>query len=223
MIRMASHDLRNPLGRILGYASLILDTPDDPVPPQPRRFISTIMESAERMNDIITGILDLELSRTGTVNHEPIDLPQIVRRVIEQHRAGMNARHQIFTADIQDLSGKVSGNNRQMTQAIANLLSNAVKYTPNEGHIALRLYQTEGATVRLEIEDTGYGISEEAQKKLFTEFYRVRTPATANIPGTGLGLSLVKSVIMSHKGRVWVKSREGVGSTFFVELPLMKD
>jgi len=101
-----------------------------------------------------------------------------------------------------------------------NLLGNAIKYTPDEGRISLILSQDE-TCVHIQVTDSGYGIPKKAQDKLFSEFYRVRTQATADIPGTGLGLSLVKSVIDLHGGDIRVESEEGEGSTFFVELPLL--
>ncbi len=223
MIRMASHDLRNPLARILGYADLVQQINRDILPEQTVRFLDSIKSAAEQMNEIIGGILDLELARTGGVKYLPLDPREVVQEAIQHHKADISRRKQTFNVEIADISVQVSGNYRQLTQSVTNLLGNAVKYTPDEGHINLRLYQPDSALIRLEIEDTGYGISEEAQKQLFTEFYRVRTAITADIPGTGLGLSLVKSVIDSHNGRVWVKSKEGTGSTFFVELPVIKD
>jgi len=222
MIRMASHDLRNPLARILGYADLILEIERGNLPEQSTRFLGSIKGAAEQMNDIIGGILDLEMARTGGIKHDPLDIREVVGEAIQHHKGDMARRQQIFNAEIAEPIAPVNGNYRQLTQAVTNLVGNAVKYTPDEGRITLRMYQPSEALIRLEIEDTGYGISEEAQKKLFTEFYRVRTLVTADIPGTGLGLSLVKSVIDSHNGRVWVKSQEGKGSTFFVELPAIK-
>ena len=86
--------------------------------------------------------------------------------------------------------------------------------------MSVRLFQSDDQHLRLEVQDTGYGIPEESQAKLFSEFYRVRTADTESIPGTGLGLSLVKSVVEGIHGRVWVQSKQGLGSTFFVELPV---
>jgi signal transduction histidine kinase len=99
------------------------------------------------------------------------------------------------------------------------LIGNAIKYTPDGGGIHVRALAVEKA-VRFEVQDSGYGIPAEMQSNLFKEFYRAKTDATANIPGTGLGLSLVKSVIDAHSGRIGVASEEGKGSTFFFELPV---
>jgi two-component system, OmpR family, phosphate regulon sensor histidine kinase PhoR len=103
-------------------------------------------------------------------------------------------------------------------QALSNLISNASKYTPNGGLITVRL-TTNNENIRIDIQDTGYGIPTEALDKLFTEFYRVKTAQTEDIAGTGLGLSLVKSVIENHGGTIIVTSIEGVGSTFTLLMP----
>ena len=115
----------------------------------------------------------------------------------------------------------MNGNFNQLVQAVSNIVGNAIKYTPEGGRIHVRMFATAEQTIRLEVQDTGYGMPKEALAKLFTDFYRVRTQATAHISGTGLGLSLVKSVVVAHEGKIWVESEEGVGSTFTIELPTL--
>ncbi len=106
----------------------------------------------------------------------------------------------------------------QLRQAIANLIGNAVKYTPDEGRVDVRFAQG-GQRLHFSVRDTGYGISPERQARLFERFYRAREPGTDHIPGTGLGLSLVKTVIERHGGQVWFESEVGAGSTFGFWLP----
>jgi two-component system sensor histidine kinase VicK len=106
-----------------------------------------------------------------------------------------------------------------LRQAFVNLINNAIKYTPENGMIHVRLMQ-DGARVRFEVQDNGFGISKEKQGKLYQRFYRAREPQTEHITGTGLGLSLVKTVVERHGGEVWVKSELGVGSTFGFWLPI---
>jgi two-component system, OmpR family, clock-associated histidine kinase SasA len=107
-----------------------------------------------------------------------------------------------------------------LRQAVTNFVNNSIKYTPDEGHIEVRL-STDQTRIMFEVEDNGYGISEERQGRLFQRFYRAREDATEHIPGTGLGLSLVKTVIERHGGKVWVRSALGKGSTFGFSLPLL--
>lgn len=221
MIRMASHDLKNPLTRVLLYADLALNVSG--LPEKSRHAIQHITRGAQEMKRIITDILDLEQLRSEAVQRAPVDMREVIDEVIEQHQVNMTTKRQIFTADIRPELLPVFGNRRHLIQMSTNLLGNAVKYTPDEGRITLRLYQIDTQLLRLEIEDTGYGIPVEDQKKLFTEFYRVRTRATAHITGTGLGLSLAKTVADAHGGRIWVQSEEAHGSTFFVELPTLQE
>ena len=220
MIRMASHDLKNPLGRIIGYGELIeeiIDSGEDAE--QMRLFLQRIITSAEEMNDIITEILDLEHIRAGLIDREPLDMANVVRYVAERHQPDADSKQQTLTVNLPDSAPMVNGDFNHMVQAASNLVGNAIKYTPNNGHVTIRLACDNGQ-VKLSVADNGYGMPEEALDMLFTEFYRVRTEETKHIKGTGLGLSLVKSVIEAHEGRIWVESEEGIGSTFYVELPI---
>ncbi len=222
LIRMASHDLKNPLSHVMGYAGLLLDMRDSEnrLSEQNHRFVSSIMHAAEIMQQIINDILSLEQLRSEVVQYDSVDLCGLVSLVVADHQLEANSRHQSLTVEIQDDIPTIRGNQSHITQAVINLVNNAIKYTPDKGEIIVRLLKTNNHQVRLEVEDTGYGIPEESQPKLFTEFYRVKTAETEGISGTGLGLSLVKSIIEAHHGRVWFRSQQGVGSTFFVELPI---
>lgn len=222
MIRMASHDLKNPLGRVVGYSEMIIDMDEGNLDDRSKLFLNRILQSAEEMKGIINEILDLEHVKSGQVTLEPMSMTNIVRNVIERHNADMSEKGQTFHADIAPDLPMIAGNYNLLMQAVSNLLGNASKYTPENGEITLRLYhQADSNTLRLDIQDNGYGMPEEAQAKLFTEFYRVRTEKTRDIKGTGLGLSLVKSVIDAHNGTIWVTSELDKGSTFSVELPVL--
>ncbi|MBN1564036.1 MAG: CHASE2 domain-containing protein [Anaerolineae bacterium] len=224
MIRMASHDLKNPLTVIIGYVSLIKDEYEDnaALPQIHKRFLEMMDTAAESMLTIINDILDLERVRRGMSTMRDYDLLALITRVIEQNEGGFAQKHHTFTADLPDEFPIMVGDQVQIREGVGNLLSNAIKYTPDGGAIALRL-RHEDAVARIEVQDTGLGIPQAAQDRLFQEFYRVRTAETADIEGTGLGLSLVKAVVEAHGGRVWVESAEGQGSTFFVELPILSE
>lgn len=220
MIRMASHDLKNPLSRVLAYGTMIQDdVADTMLPTQGRKFVGHMVKAGEEMQNIINDILTLEQLRSGTMPVEPMSLEPLIDNVLERHKVDLQEHQQKLVTVYADNLPPVLGNPRQLAQAVTNLIGNAIKYTPNGGTITLRLVDA-GEFVRFSVQDTGYGISREAQAKLFQEFYRVRTQATAHIHGTGLGLSLVKSVIDAHNGRIWVESEEGVGSVFSFELPV---
>lgn len=217
MIRMASHDLKNPLGRVFGYAELLLL--DDNLSKDQIAFVNNIHQSGEEMNTLITEILNLEQLRSGVLHKEHLPLNRLVREVITRHDPDVYRKSQTLRDETGNIPLIVLVDARQMSQAVSNLIGNAIKYTPDGGTITIRMLTT-GSSARLEVVDTGYGIPADAQSKLFTEFYRVRTEATRTIKGTGLGLSLVKQVIDAHDGQVGVTSEEGIGSTFFMEIPL---
>ncbi|MEO0562672.1 MAG: HAMP domain-containing sensor histidine kinase, partial [Chloroflexota bacterium] len=223
MIRMASHDLKNPLGRVLGYGEMVLEmAEEDGLEPQYSNFVERMIKSANEMLSIISDILDLEHIRAGKLQYEPVDLLNITRDVIQRHSDDMSERSQTFRAHLPEKLPYFEGDYNQLVQSVSNVLGNASKYTPEGGEIDLTLEQR-GDTVHLSVADTGYGMPKEAQEKLFTEFYRVRTERTREIKGTGLGLSLVKSVIEAHGGRIWVESELDKGSTFYIEIPLNRE
>lgn len=220
MIRMASHDLRNPLViGVMGFANLILQDPSPAaISDENRHYVEQIARSGSEMLSIITDILSLEQIREGLLKRSPARLSEMVQSVVEQQADEIQRRQQRCTLDIEPWPTEIMVDARKLRQAISNLVTNAIKYTPDGGDITVRLRHAAEKVV-LEVEDTGFGIPEWAQKNLFDEFYRATTAATAHIQGTGLGLSIVKSVVEAHGGEVWCCSAEGAGSTFGFWLP----
>jgi signal transduction histidine kinase len=202
----------------MGYGNLIT-TIDLEMSEQSKQFLGYMVEAADEMNTLISDILDLEQLRSNQAPREVMDLGVAIQQVVKRYEPDIIRKEQILETQI-DENIQVMGNYSQLSQVLSNLVSNAVKYTPDKGILTVRLHTNE-KRAHFEVEDTGYGIPKEAQAKLFSEFYRVKTEATAHISGTGLGLSLVKSVVEAHEGKIWFESTEGKGSTFFVEFPLV--
>ena len=217
MLRIAAHDLKNPLSRIIGFAEL-LELRLQNVDERNRRYLEFIQIASQEMLNIIQDILNLERLRSGKVTMYIVNFAQMVKEVCASHQPDTIQKEQTFTMQLPDKPISVHADFGQLSQAVTNLVGNAIKYTPEKGSVSVRVYN-EGDYVRFEVEDTGYGIPEVAQSKLFTEFFRAKSEATAHIAGTGLGLSLVKSVIDAHGGKVGFDSTEGVGSTFYFTLP----
>ncbi len=212
MLRIASHDLKNPLSRVIGFAELI--EMDGQLDEENQRFLTYIQRSGEEMLQIITDILNLERLRSGKSVREPVNLNLLINQVCASHQPDVIQKQQVFEIDLPELPIIIQGDTAQLSQAVTNLVGNAVKYTPDRGKISVHL-KFESGIIRLDVQDTGYGIPQSAQDKLFTEFYRVKSKATSHISGTGLGLSLVRSVIEAHGGTVGFSSEEGKGSTFY--------
>lgn len=218
MLRMASHDLKNPLSRIMGYGQLL--EMDELLSETTEKYLGYMMRSADEMNRLITDLLDVERLRSGRINKELFSFKEMVLSLVRRHEPDVTRNNQTLTTDIGDNVMLLRGDMRQLSQAVSNLMSNAIKYTPEGGEIEVRLSLSAPNLLRFEVEDNGIGISQAAQEKLFTDFYRVQTDETASISGTGLGLSLVKSVIQAHGGAVGVESEPGQGSCFYFELPV---
>jgi signal transduction histidine kinase len=151
-----------------------------------------------------------------------VDFTELVKDTVAAQQSAAELKQQILTLRIlpsDDADYNVFGSATQLRQAVANLVNNASKYTPDGGTIAVTLAPQESRLI-FEVKDNGYGISKERQERLFQRFYRAKEVATEHIPGTGLGLSLVKTVVDRHGGEVWVRSELGQGSTFAFSLPI---
>lgn len=220
MIRMASHDLKNPLLQVKGYLDLLLKTLGDKLSEQQREFATRITSGTDKMNNLLEDILNLErIESHSTTQLDTINLRFTLHQVAEALRPQAELKNQTMSVSIDSDDAYLMGNELQIQQAFNNFINNAIKYTPEAGSVMVR-GKVEDGEFRFEVEDTGFGIPKDRQDKLFERFYRARTPGTEDIPGTGLGLSLVKSVVQRHGGDVWFKSQEGKGSIFGIWLPV---
>jgi signal transduction histidine kinase/CHASE2 domain-containing sensor protein len=219
MLRMASHDLKNPLSVIKGYAELMLE---DELTAAHHKMLSHVLTSSNRMFKLISDLLDSNRVRLGTLELVRLDFNVLAERTAQEFRVQAEDKKLTLTIDVATQPSWVLGDEPQLHETISNLISNAIKYTPSDGRVEITVTRYH-RKVRLCVKDTGLGIPEEAQPHLFTPYYRVQSEATANITGTGLGLSIVKDVVDSHGGHVWVESKAGAGSAFYVELPLTDD
>lgn len=220
MIRMAAHDLRNPINVISGFSELLLDASSLPL--NEKEQVAHIFQAAQRMQKIVADILSLERIEhlQNSSLWQPFDLAALVQQIYDSH-ASLAAQHD-FSCDLPGHPVLVRGDSPQLREAITNLVTNAIKYTPENGTIRLCLTMTEDQAV-LEVVDNGYGIPEDMQQRLFQPFFRARSADVSHIEGTGLGLHLVKNVIERHNGTLDFHSVHGQGSTFGFRLPLVVD
>ena len=221
MIRMASHDLKGPIGAVIGFSELLIEDQTDlqMLDNDQAEHLTRIMTAAENMERIVNDILSMERFRSGSASFVEYDLLELVQQVMGRYTSQVSDKLQELTSTFPTDFAPMYGDREQLHEAISNIVGNAIKYTPNGGKIEVTLASDKGFAL-IKVKDNGPGIPKKAQEKLFQEFYRVKTEETAHISGTGLGLSLVKSVITSHKGKVWVDSDAGQGATFYIQLPL---
>lgn len=214
-----SHELRTPLNSIMGFSELLIEDEDAYSQEDRRRFLQTVNQSGRYLLDLINDILDLAKIEAGRMdpNPEPIVLSGALDRVISQLaplaasksiRLKANCDHDSIVTDA-----------RHLNQILLNLLSNAVKFTDAGGSVAVRS-QVCGDRCVIEVSDTGIGIAESDQARIFDEFEQVNSGAQRTHDGTGLGLTLTRRLVELNGGRVSVVSTPGEGSTFTVDLPL---
>lgn len=216
-ISMASHELRTPLTSLIGFVELLLQHQVSPA--TQHTWLELVLQEALRLATIVEEMLELSRIQSGTIQVRlaPVSLRDTVKRVLRGVAA--NASAHAFQMDIPPETPTVSADADKLARVLLNLLDNAVKYSPNGGTITVDIeHGPTDAAVIVRVADQGMGISLRAQENLFTPFYRVRQPGTENIPGTGLGMYIVKSLVESMNGRVWLKSAEGQGTTLFVSL-----
>jgi signal transduction histidine kinase len=213
----ASHELKTPVAAVRALAETLLTAlPDDPE--AGGRFAERIGREAERLEVLVTSLLDLSRVERGTLDVEPVDLVGLVKEVADGYADLATERRVRLHTELQPLVS-MRGDRAQLGLLLSNLLDNALRHTPARGSVCLRLDAAEGRA-RLQVADTGEGIPAGELPRVFERFYRVDKARTRQTGGTGLGLAIVRHVAEAHGGTVSVASELGRGSTFTVILPL---
>jgi two-component system, OmpR family, sensor kinase len=214
----ASHELRGPLMVIRGNLDLLkLD-----LPPEDRlACIAEATEEVERMSRLVSDLLFLsEVDAQETVRHQPVALETVVASIWQRARDLDGGAHQVLLGANDPAT--VDGDQERLGQLLWNLVENALRYTPDGGSVTIAL-RRQGDVAELLVSDTGIGIAAEHLPRLFERFYRVDRARSRREGGTGLGLAIAKQVAAAHGGQIRVRSEPGLGSTFTVALPVLKD
>jgi PAS domain S-box-containing protein len=216
-----SHELRTPLNAIIGFAELLYDGQVTPDMPQFKDFMHDILTSGQHLLQLINDVLDLSKVEAGRLEFHPeeIDLEQVVAESIGVLRTLAAQKQLAITPRIDPSVGTVFVDRARLKQVLYNYLSNAIKFTPEHGGIEVRVMPYGEQQFRLEVRDTGIGISAADLPRLFVEFNQLHAGAAKTHQGTGLGLALTKRLIEAQGGMIGVESAPGQGSTFFALLP----
>ncbi|CAG0936014.1 two-component system, OmpR family, sensor histidine kinase KdpD [Thermoflexales bacterium] len=221
MILTASHDLRNPVNLTMGALDLLGKRAENLTPVQ-KEALELSLLGVHRIEALIKDLLDLErIERRVGLRLNQCNLAEITQTVVTELALPVQQRQQQLLYEHSGGAASVLGDAQRLYQVVSNLVGNAIKYTQPGGIVTVTLRAGDDQ-VRLEVRDTGPGISPEAQARIFERFYRAPSVATDE-RGTGLGLAIVKSIVEQHGGRVWVTSVVGQGSTFSVSLPAWRD
>ncbi len=223
-LAVTSHEIRTPMNGILGATELLAATP---LTPAQQRYVRTVHHSATALLALIDDVLDLSRLETGrlTLTPEPVDLHALVAETVDLARVAARDKPVALAVDVaHDVPARVRADPRRLRQVLLNLLHNAVKFT-ERGSVrlevsALPVAGRDAASVRFSVRDTGIGIAAERLGELFVAFSQVDGSSTRRHGGSGLGLAIVRQLSEMMGGQVQVHSRPGVGSRFWVDLPL---
>jgi two-component system phosphate regulon sensor histidine kinase PhoR len=219
-VSMVAHEVKNPLAAAEGWLNLILSGLSRQDPEEERRMIQRSLVRLRTLRTLVTELLNITAIQTGnfTLRRSPVEVAKVAAEAVELSREKSQEKNiQLsFTAATAE---KALADRDALLMVFTNLIENAIKYTPDGGHVGVSVAH-DGMYVKMTVKDDGIGMEPADREKVFDEFFRAKNDYTANVPGTGLGLSLVKRLTELHQGSVGVDSSPGAGSEFAVELPV---
>lgn len=217
-VSSVSHELRTPLTSIAGYVELLRE--DEPSEAK-REYLSIIERNAGRLIDLVSDILFAARLQDGrlVLDLHLVDVNELVLQAVAEARPRA-AQAQVELSVRSDGPALVEGESARLAQLLDNLISNAIKFTPPGGDVEVALARSNGL-LRIDVSDTGIGVSPEESERLFDRFFRSQGALEREIQGTGLGLYISRAIVEAHGGRIGVSSQEGQGATFVVELPCL--
>ncbi len=215
-LSIVSHEFRTALTGIQGFSELIRDGGLEP--DEVRAYGGYIFNDADRVNRLIGDMLDLDRMESGrmSIRTTDVDINEVLSDAIARADSSPTVE---FKADLDPRLPIVVGDRDRLVQVVSNLVNNAVKYSPDGGTVTLSS-RSDGGFALVSVTDTGVGIPPDEIGHVFERFRRVRSGAAQSIPGTGLGLTIVKQIVEMHGGKIWVESAVGHGSAFHFTLPL---
>ncbi len=249
-VSIVSHELKTPMTSMKGYTDLLAKGMAGPISDMQAQFLNTIRSNVERMSTLVNDLLEISRIETGRLKLEikPVELDNVIDETLRTTRGQIEEKQQSIELSLPEGLPPIMGDKARLIQVLTNLISNAYKYTPNGGHINIKVTQQKeiqppytlsgrmpaskpdpnvppnpAGYLVCAVQDSGVGIAPDDQQKLFTKFFRSGDPAVRDVPGTGLGLSITRSLIELQRGAIWVDSELGKGSTFAFSMPVARD
>jgi signal transduction histidine kinase len=219
-VATVSHELRTPLTSMMGFLEMIREGEAGQLTEEQKRFLAIVYRSSERLQRLVGDLLFVaRLDANGLqLQFAEVRVEDVAQDIVESNAALARSRELTLQAELGDVPA-VWADRERLAQLLGNLVSNAIKFTPPSGTITVRTFERDSEAV-IEVEDTGIGIPEGEQERLFQRFFRSSTATEQAIPGTGLGLVISKAIAEAHGGGMEVRSEAGVGTCFSVHLPL---
>jgi signal transduction histidine kinase len=214
-IGIISHELKNPLTSIKGYAEMIQKLGQKNNEKKITDFALRIDRQTKQVIEMINEMLDITKIETGrlTYHDEIFSIKELTKEIVDDRQITTES-HVIRLARADDRL--LTGDRYRIGQVITNLISNAIKYSPNAKRVIVRV-ESKRSGVIISVQDFGSGIARQDRSKLFDPFFRAKD--TQGAKGTGIGLFISSQIVERHKGKLWAESKKGRGSTFFLQLP----
>jgi signal transduction histidine kinase len=223
-VSLVSHELKNPMTSIRGFADIIRQGMTGAVSTQAHEFLDTIVDNVDQMAALVSDLSDISRIETGRLRLQlaAVPLARYLQETVGAMRPQIDARRHTLTLDVDPDLPAVYADRTRLVQIITNLLSNACKYTPEGGRLSLAAHLRQ-PHVHVAVTDSGIGMSQEDLGRLFTQFFRSEDPAVREQPGWGLGLNVTRRLVELQGGEMGVSSEPGRGSTFWFTLPVAPD
>ncbi|MCL5784084.1 MAG: HAMP domain-containing histidine kinase [Patescibacteria group bacterium] len=216
-LRSTAHELKNPLSAIKGFAQLIADQAGKNALLKLQDYAGNIQSQSDRLLEVINDLLDVTRIEVGKFSYkkEPFDFDGLVKDTVYYQRVINKDRQIILSGQSKKV---IMGDAYRIGQVVTNLLTNALKYSPQTTPVQVKIKRAKKGVV-LEVKDRGVGIPAGEKSKIFSRLYRTKKAEEGETAGLGLGLYISSQIVEHHGGKLWVKSKEGHGSKFFLQLP----
>ena len=224
-ISLVSHELRTPLTSIIGFVSFILDGKAGAINDRQRNSLARVQRQSKRLAALINDLLDISRIESGRIQMDqaPVSILEIVTQRIEEIRPQADEKSIQLALTTPESVPNILGDEARMGQVFTNLIGNAIKFTPDNGEVNVKV-EADGNLLHVEVIDTGPGIPPEERQKIFDKFYQLSDISTRQQGGSGLGLSISKSIVEAHGGKLWIDDgNQGKGSNFQFVLPLVSE
>ncbi len=224
LVSTASHELRTPMSIIREFVSLVADGAVGTVNDDQLECLNAALRNCDRLTDLVSDLLDMARIDSGalTLRRRHVDLLALVRDVSNDFLPTCRSRNQTLIIDLPEKLPQIVADPARLQQVLVNLIGNAHKFAPDGGHIAVSA-SVHADGVRISVRDNGRGISPDMQSQIFEAFRQLDASTSAGARGTGLGLTITRSIVDLHGGRIGVESAAGGGACFTVTLPLPVD
>jgi PAS domain S-box-containing protein len=220
-VSLASHQLRTPLSSINWYTEMLMSGDAGKINNTQRDYLKEVYIGSKRMVDLVNALLNVSRIELGTfaVEPEPVKVIEIAQSVLDELIPSIKEKNIKIVKKFNKKLPVIQADAKLLRIVFQNLLSNAIKYTPKNGSVIIEI-KKDKEFILCKIKDTGMGIPKSQQKNIFTKLFRADNVRATDTEGTGLGLYIVRAIVEHSGGKIWFKSKEGVGTTFNVKIPL---